>query len=101
VEGGRRGRLDGVRGGPARRAGYRGLANAAPKSRIPGSGVLIFAAEREDFIVQPFLLSVVGVVVGGTLAGVTLIGVIQSQTDGPANSPANVSNPVIDYGTNQ
>jgi len=51
--------------------------------------------------VQPFLLSVVGVLVGGTLAGVTLIGVIQSQTDGPAQSPANVSNPVIDYGTGQ
>jgi len=63
--------------------------------------MIIFVVEREESIVQPFLLSVVGVLVGGTLAGVTLIGVIQSQTDGPAQSPANVSNPVIDYGTGQ
>ncbi|WP_344155831.1 hypothetical protein [Nocardioides koreensis] len=48
---------------------------------------------------NPILMSVVGMVVGGTLAGVTLIGVIESQTDGPGQSPANVSEPVIDYGT--
>ena len=48
---------------------------------------------------HPIVLSVVGVVVGGTLAGVTLVGLIESQTDAPGQSPANVSEPVIDYGT--
>ena len=50
---------------------------------------------------HPFVLSLAGMLVGGTLAGVTLVGVIQSQTDGPGTSPANVSEPVIDYGTGQ
>ncbi|MFC4784663.1 hypothetical protein ACT8ZV_09325 [Nocardioides sp. MAHUQ-72] len=50
---------------------------------------------------HPILLSVVGMVVGGTLAGVTLVGVIESQTDGASNSPANVSEPVMDYGSTQ
>lgn len=48
---------------------------------------------------HPVVLSVAGIVVGGTLAGVTLVGIIQSQTDAPGQSPANVSQPVIDYGT--
>lgn len=50
---------------------------------------------------NPIVMSIVGIVVGGTLAAVTLIGVIESQTDGPDQSPANVSQPVIDYGTGQ
>ena len=48
---------------------------------------------------HPVVLSAAGIVVGGTLAGVTLVGLIESQTDGPGQSPANVSQPVIDYGT--
>ena len=48
---------------------------------------------------HPVVLSVAGILVGGSLAGVTLVGIIQSQTDAPGQSPANVSQPVIDYGT--
>ena len=48
---------------------------------------------------NPVLLSIAGIIVGGTLAGVTLVGLIQSQSDAPGQSPANVSQPVIDYGT--
>ena len=50
---------------------------------------------------HPIVLSAVGMVVGGTLAGVTLVGVIESQTDAPGQSPANVSEPIINYGTGQ
>ena len=50
---------------------------------------------------NPIVLSAVGMVVGGTLAGVTLVGVIESQTDAPGQSPANVSEPIINYGTGQ
>lgn len=48
---------------------------------------------------HPILISTLGVVVGGTMATVTVVGVISSQTKAPGTSPANVSQPVIDYGT--
>ncbi len=61
--------------------------------------VVVFPPGEGESIVHPVVLSAAGIVVGGTLAGVTLIGVIQSQTDAPGQSPANVSQPFIDYGT--
>jgi hypothetical protein len=49
--------------------------------------------------VQAFLVSVLSVVVGGTLAGASIVGLVKSQTAPPDESPANVSNPVIEYGS--
>jgi hypothetical protein len=49
--------------------------------------------------VQAFLVSLLSVVVGGTLAGATVVGLVKSQTDPPEQSPANVSNPQIEYGS--
>lgn len=48
---------------------------------------------------QAFLVSLVSVVVGGALAGATVVGLVDSQTAPPDKSPANVSNPVLDYGS--
>ena len=47
---------------------------------------------------QAFLIGVVSVVVGGGLAGATLVGLVDSQTAGPDKSPADVSNPTVSYG---
>jgi len=63
--------------------------------------VIIFDRRGRIPNVNPIVLSAVGMVVGGTLAGVTLVGVIESQTDAPGQSPANVSEPIINYGTGQ
>ena len=46
------------------------------------------------------LSTVAAMIVGGTVATVTVIGVVNSQTSPPSNSPANVNAPVIDYGSN-
>lgn len=48
---------------------------------------------------QAFVVSVVSVVVGGALAGMTVVGLVKSQTAAPDQSPANVSNPVMQYGS--
>ncbi|MEJ7831969.1 MAG: hypothetical protein WKF79_03575 [Nocardioides sp.] len=37
--------------------------------------------------------------VGGAVGTVTLIGVVNSQTGPPSESPANVEQPVIEYGS--
>lgn len=42
--------------------------------------------------------AIVGVVVGGGLAAATVIGVVSSQTSTSGPSPANVNQPVVDYG---
>ena len=62
----------------------------------PGDTV---CAGRKGTHVQAFLVSLLSVVVGGTLAGATVVGLVKSQTDPPAESPANVSNPSIEYGS--
>lgn len=49
---------------------------------------------------QAFVIAFVSVLVGGGLAGATVVGLVNSQTAPPAESPANVSNPVLDYGSN-
>ncbi|MDI6908818.1 hypothetical protein [Nocardioides sp.] len=50
---------------------------------------------------QAFLITFASVVVGGGLAGATVIGLVNSQTAPPDKSPANVSNPVLEYGVTQ
>ena len=42
---------------------------------------------------------VASVLVGGAVAAVTVVGVIDSQTSTDGRSPVNVSQPVIDYGS--
>ncbi|GAA1911517.1 hypothetical protein GCM10009737_11260 [Nocardioides lentus] len=39
------------------------------------------------------------VVVGGAVAAVTVVGLVNSQTDAPDQSPANVERPVVEYGS--
>jgi len=51
--------------------------------------------------VQPFLITFASVLVGGMLAGATVVGLVNSQTAAPAESPANVSNPTLSYGSTQ
>jgi hypothetical protein len=55
--------------------------------------------EREGTHVQSILIAFVSVVVGGGLAGATVVGLVDSQTAPPAKSPASVSDPVLEYGT--
>lgn len=50
---------------------------------------------------QAFLITFASIVVGGGLAGATVIGLVNSQTAPPDKSPANVSNPVMEYGVTQ
>jgi hypothetical protein len=51
--------------------------------------------------VQAILITIASVVVGGALAGATVIGLVNAQTSPPDKSPANVSNPVLDYGSTE
>lgn len=47
------------------------------------------------------ILSTIGaMIVGGTVATVTLVGVVDSQTSPPDQSPASVNAPAIEYGSN-
>lgn len=43
--------------------------------------------------------TIVSLVVGGAVAAVTVIGVVNSQTDADGASPANVNQPVVAYGS--
>ena len=47
----------------------------------------------------PFLIAFVAVLVGAGLAGATVVGLVNSRRLPPSKSPANVSNPVLEYGT--
>ncbi len=47
------------------------------------------------------ILSTVGaMIVGGAVAAVTVVGVVNSQTAAPEDSPASVNAPAIEYGSN-
>ena len=46
------------------------------------------------------LSTVASLVVGGVVATATVIGVVSSATSPSGGSPANVSQPVIEYGSN-
>jgi hypothetical protein len=50
--------------------------------------------------VGSILSTIAAMVVGGSVAAVTVVGVVSSQTSAPASSPANVNSPVLDYGSN-
>ena len=50
--------------------------------------------------VGTILSTVAAMIVGGTVATFTVIGVVNSQTSPPDTSPASVNAPVIDYGSN-
>ena len=47
---------------------------------------------------QAFVIALASIVVGGGLAGATFVGLVNSQTAGPDQSPADVNAPVVDYG---
>ena len=47
---------------------------------------------------QAFLIAAVSVLVGGGLAGATIIGLVNSQTAAPSQSPGDASNPTLVYG---
>ena len=42
---------------------------------------------------------VAALVVGGAVGTATLVGVVNSQTGAPSKSPANVEQPIIEYGS--
>jgi hypothetical protein len=44
--------------------------------------------------------TIIAAVVGGTVAAVTVVGLVSSQTAAPDESPASVNSPVINYGSN-
>jgi hypothetical protein len=39
------------------------------------------------------------ILVGGAVGAASVVGLVNSQTSAPGESPANVEQPVIDYGT--
>lgn len=43
---------------------------------------------------------VASVLIGGAVASATIVGVVSSQTAAPDKSPASVSQPIIEYGSN-
>lgn len=45
--------------------------------------------------------TIASLVVGAAVATVTLVGVVNSQTQGSGDSPANVNQPVVVYGTSK
>ncbi len=45
--------------------------------------------------------TIVSFFVGGAVATITIIGLVDSQTGPTGTSPASVSQPVVDYGTTQ
>ena len=48
---------------------------------------------------QTIIGTIVSVVVGAGVATLTLVGVVNSQTGAEGESPANVNQPVVDYGS--
>lgn len=50
--------------------------------------------------VGTILGTVAAMIVGGAVATVTVVGVVNSQTKAPETSPASVNAPAFDYGSN-
>ncbi|MEP9365491.1 hypothetical protein ABLE68_21160 [Nocardioides sp. CN2-186] len=48
---------------------------------------------------QAILITMVSLVVGGALAGATVVGLVNSQTAAPDKSPIDSSNVTLDYGS--
>ena len=49
---------------------------------------------------QTIVITVVSVFVGGALAGASVVGLVNSQTAAPSQSPIDSSNVSLDYGSN-
>ncbi len=49
---------------------------------------------------EQFFSTIAAMVVGGSVAAVTLVGVVGSQTAAPEQSPTSVNAPAIEYGSN-
>lgn len=47
---------------------------------------------------QGFLITCVSLLVGGGLAGATIVGVVNSQTGAPSQSPGDSTDPTLVYG---
>jgi hypothetical protein len=43
---------------------------------------------------------IAALVLGSAVAGATVFGLVSTQTAAPENSPTNVEQPTVDYGTN-
>ena len=50
---------------------------------------------------QAFLIGFASLVVGGGLAGAAMVGLVNSQTGAPSHSPADASQPTLQYGQTQ
>jgi hypothetical protein len=50
--------------------------------------------------VGAILGTIAAVVIGGTAAAVTVVGLVNTQTAAPDQSPVSVNAPAIDYGSN-
>jgi hypothetical protein len=57
------------------------------------------AADWEGTTPVRILGTVASIVIGGAVAAVTVIGLVSSQTGTTGENPANVNQPIIDYGT--
>jgi hypothetical protein len=59
----------------------------------------VAATPREGYTVGSIVGIVASLFVGGAVATATIVGVISAQTSPPGESPANVSQPVVEYGS--
>lgn len=55
---------------------------------------------RRRRAVGAFVGTLGAMVVGGAVASATVVGVVNSQTSPSGDSPANVNQPIIEYGSN-
>lgn len=55
---------------------------------------------RRRRAVVAFVSTLGAMVVGGAIASATVIGLVNSQTSPSGDSPANVNQPIIEYGSN-
>ena len=66
-----------------------------------GLGALIaFSASTEGTTNLTGLASILAtIIVGGAVGAASIVGLVNSQTGAPSESPASVETPVIDYGS--
>jgi hypothetical protein len=60
------------------------------------TGDTVSAETRRETEVQSLLIAIVSVLVGGGLAGATLVGLVNSQTSAPSHSPGNSNQSILD-----
>jgi hypothetical protein len=56
--------------------------------------------DRRRRVIVAFMGTLGAMVVGGAVASATVIGIVSSQTNPSGDSPANVNQPIIEYGSN-